>query len=43
MPWRMESMRYYPYRGSEGEFPYKLLKTAKLSAIHEAHDAIEQQ
>lgn len=25
-PWRIESMRYYPYRSRDGDFPLKLLK-----------------
>ena len=29
-PFRMESMKYYPYKSREGEVPLKLLKVPKL-------------
>ena len=25
-PWRVESMKYYPYRSNDGDFPLKLLR-----------------
>lgn len=30
MPWRIESMRYYPNRSNEGGLPVKLLKVPRI-------------
>lgn len=43
MPWRIESMRYFPYSGADNTFPVKLLKIPRLQTLFEAHDEIEKQ
>ena len=43
-PFRMEGMRYFPYRSREGEIPLKLLKVPKLEfIIDQAPKIVEEQ
>ena len=43
-PFRMEGMRYFPYRSREGEIPLKLLKVQKLDfVINQAPKIVEGQ
>ena len=35
-PYRLESMKFFPYRYREGEIPLKLLEIPKVSSIIEA-------
>ena len=40
-PFRLESMKYFPYRSREGEVPYKLLQVPKLKYIFDCLPKIE--
>lgn len=42
-PYRLESMKYFPYRTQPGDVPYKLFKVPKLSYLFEAAPAIAEQ
>ena len=42
MPYRTESMAYYPYRTREGNMPVKLLKIPKLQFLFESGDKIAE-
>ena len=39
-PYRMESIKFYPYRFREGDIPSKLLKVNKLDFLFEAGSKI---
>ena len=41
-PFRMESMKYYPYKSREGEIPLKLLKVAQLDWLPKIGTLIEK-
>ena len=42
-PFRMESMRYYPYRAREGEVPMKLLKVPQFQFVIDAAPKIAEE
>lgn len=42
-PFRLESVKYYPFRSREGEIPLKLLKVRKLSYLLDSAPKILQQ
>ncbi len=41
--YRLESMKFFPYRHREGEIPYKILQVPKVSSIIEAAPRILAQ
>ena len=42
-PFRLESLKYFPYRQKEGELPLRLLKVPKLDFILKSQGVLAEQ